>query len=246
MNWINLLNGREMDAMKDNFFFDDDFVFLNRENSNCCSDGCHEHGHCHNECCCQNDPCQNDCDDSCNDWEDGSGCDCDCHCDDMDCGCNDNDCGCDDDCNHECVCEIVCDCSCSHDSCRPGCNDATQDEPSGNCNEDAANSNSDWYEQPASNPRRKCCCESEEDRKRCRQLMKRIMILDFALQEVILYLDMHPCNCKALRYYQRLKKELDRLICMYENNCGPLSGRGNMDSVDWNWNKEAWPWERGY
>ena len=115
--------------MKDNFFFDDDFGFLNRENSNCCSDGCHEHGHCHNECCCQNDPCQNDCDDSCNDWEDGSGCDCDCHCDDMDCGCNDNDCGCDDDCNHECVCEIVCDCSCSHDSCRPGCNDATQDEP---------------------------------------------------------------------------------------------------------------------
>lgn len=75
------------------------------------------------------------------------------------------------------------------------------------------------------------------------ELKKRIQHLDFALQEVTLYLDMHPCDCRALRYYHRIKCELDKCMALYERHCAPISNKGNENQYEWEWAQSPWPWE---
>ena len=74
-------------------------------------------------------------------------------------------------------------------------------------------------------------------------MKKRIQHLDFALQEVTLYLDMHPCDCRALRYYHRIKCELDKCMALYERHCAPISNKGNENQYEWEWAQSPWPWD---
>ena len=165
--------------------------------------------------------------------------DCDNDCDN-DCGCN-NDC----DCNDDCGCESDCNCGCGcNNDC--GCNDGCRNDcdEGDNCNMDAANSDASWYEDTRRPHRPVRPCENEADRRRCRALLKRIQCLSFALWDTILFLDMHPCDECAKRYYCRIKRLLDECICVYERNCGPLSAHSvNCNDYGWRWVHGAWPWE---
>ena len=159
------------------------------------------------------------------------GCDCGCGCDSgcsTGCGCNNN-CGCNNGCNNNCGCNNGCQTSCDNEY---------------NCDVDAADSDSTWYDEVRRPHRPDCGCKpSEEQCRRCRELKKRIQHLDFALQEVTLYLDMHPCDCRALRYYHRIKCELDKCMALYERHCAPISNKGNENQYEWEWAQSPWPWE---
>ena len=65
------------------------------------------------------------------------------------------------------------------------------------------------------------------------QLMEHINQVSFAVDEVKLYLDTHPCDNDALK--------------QYASAYGPLT----VDTADyscaerWNWINEPWPWQEG-
>lgn len=75
-------------------------------------------------------------------------------------------------------------------------------------------------------------------------LLKRLAAEDFALYEVVLYLDAYPTNKKALAFYEQHAKAAQMLRSEYEQKYGPLTVYGNNDTEKWQWTTGPWPWEK--
>lgn len=77
----------------------------------------------------------------------------------------------------------------------------------------------------------------------CCNLNKRLQQIEFALADVILYLDAYP-NCdKALEYYHRLLAERDELLDAINTQCGPMTNFSNVSTQNWQWIDGPWPWQ---
>lgn len=76
------------------------------------------------------------------------------------------------------------------------------------------------------------------------KLLGRVRMYDFALVEVIEYLDGHPDNAAALKYYNEMRTAFDKAAAEYEDAFGPLTAR-EMDTCSghWTWIDDPWPWE---
>ena len=80
-----------------------------------------------------------------------------------------------------------------------------------------------------------------------RQLMNRINQASFAVDEVKLYLDTHPCDTEALAYFREMSRKRNQALKEYAAAYGPLT----VDTADasctdrWNWVNEPWPWQEG-
>lgn len=79
----------------------------------------------------------------------------------------------------------------------------------------------------------------------CEQLMQMIMQASFALDDVVLYLDTHPCDQNALAYYQYVKALRKEAMDTYAAQCGPLMKDQVNEGNYWNWVNDKWPWEGG-
>lgn len=85
------------------------------------------------------------------------------------------------------------------------------------------------------------------NQKPCRQeLLEWINIVSFAVDDVKLFLDTHPCDEKALEYFEKFKKQRTQALSEYAKYYGPLT----VDTVDacdehWTWTKSPWPWQEG-
>ena len=77
----------------------------------------------------------------------------------------------------------------------------------------------------------------------CRDRMKRLQAIDFALQETVLYLDAYPENRQALEYYHQLVAQREELMAAYERDCAPVTMYGNRSGTSWDWVEGPWPWE---
>ena len=77
----------------------------------------------------------------------------------------------------------------------------------------------------------------------CAKLLKQIQTVDFALYEVILYLDAYPEHCEALDLYHKLSDRRRMLASAYEESCGPLTAWNNVSKTSWDWVKTPAPWE---
>lgn len=79
----------------------------------------------------------------------------------------------------------------------------------------------------------------------CSQLLRQIYMTSFAMDDVVLYLDTHPCDHDALCYYHYVTKLRNDAMTAYEAQCGPLM----WDQVNcedyWSWINDSWPWEGG-
>ena len=82
----------------------------------------------------------------------------------------------------------------------------------------------------------------------CRQeLMERINEASFAVDDVKLYLDTHPCDEEAMEYFQKYSQIRNEALKEYATHYGPLT----IDTVNcsaknkWSWIEEPWPWEGG-
>ena len=71
-----------------------------------------------------------------------------------------------------------------------------------------------------------CGCESSETRE---ELMKRLMEYKFAINDMALYLDTHPCDGNALRCHNEFVRKYKEYKEMYEKKYGPLSIETEMD-----------------
>lgn len=76
------------------------------------------------------------------------------------------------------------------------------------------------------------------------KLLGRVRMYDFALVEVIEYLDCHPRNEAALKYYREMRAAFDKASSEYEDAFGSLTAREvDVRSGQWNWIDDPWPWE---
>lgn len=79
-------------------------------------------------------------------------------------------------------------------------------------------------------------------------LQKQIHELDFALHELVLFLDSHPTNRRAMELMREYREKRSKLINEYEQRFGkyivtvedvPMSGR-------WEWLDSPWPWDADF
>ena len=75
-------------------------------------------------------------------------------------------------------------------------------------------------------------------------LLSRIRAEDFALYEVVLYLDAYPTNKKALAFYSEHLQKLKALKAEYVQKYGPLTIYDNSSENSWQWVAGPWPWEK--
>ena len=75
-------------------------------------------------------------------------------------------------------------------------------------------------------------------------LVRRIHAYDFALLEIGLFLDTHPCNTQALEKRRELMAQRDALVAEYERIYGTyvVSDR-DVCGDRWTWIDGPWPWE---
>ena len=77
-------------------------------------------------------------------------------------------------------------------------------------------------------------------------LKKEIMALNFAINDLVLYLDTHPNDSRAINLHSQYVEKYERLKIKYEELYGPLTVNFTSpeNSNKWAWSNEPWPWER--
>ncbi|SHJ35709.1 spore coat protein CotJB [Hespellia stercorisuis] len=78
-------------------------------------------------------------------------------------------------------------------------------------------------------------------------LLMEITALGFAVYDVQLYLDTHPCDVNALAYFHEKNKLYNQAMREYASLYGALTIDTMMSSCSdrWNWINEPWPWQEG-
>lgn len=79
-------------------------------------------------------------------------------------------------------------------------------------------------------------------------LRRKIYELDFAIHELVLFLDTHPTSQKAMDLFEDYKSKRNELISMYENNFGPYvkTACKTPKSDCFKWLEGPWPWENNF
>ena len=100
--------------------------------------------------------------------------------------------------------------------------------------------NTNWNMNDVVNTSDMCNCLDSCDSKRevRAEMLHKIKCLDFAIQELALYLDTHPDDEKALFLHNKYCKEYRELTDKYQKVYGPLTI--NYPCNKWRWLEEPW------
>ncbi len=79
--------------------------------------------------------------------------------------------------------------------------------------------------------------KSEKDRH-----LYKIMALSFAINDLNLYLDLHPDKKDVFALFKKYVEEKEKLCKEYEKIYGPLEITGTM-GAKYNWIDSPWPWD---
>ena len=79
-------------------------------------------------------------------------------------------------------------------------------------------------------------CEREE-------LLYKIMEMDFAINDLNLYLDLHPENQNIYEMFKMYSEKCIEIKYMYAKKYGPLTLDQNY-SNSYEWMKNPWPWDK--
>ena len=74
-------------------------------------------------------------------------------------------------------------------------------------------------------------------------LMQCIYTANFAIDDVKLFLDTHPCDPSALAYYEKMNALRRRAMDDYNARFGPLSATDVNVANGWTWVDNPCPWE---
>lgn len=77
-------------------------------------------------------------------------------------------------------------------------------------------------------------------------LLQEIAEVSFAVVDIHLYLDTHPCDEDALAFYQDAMARRLELMSLYARNFGPLTIDDAAESGEdtWKWSQQPFPWEQ--
>ena len=74
-------------------------------------------------------------------------------------------------------------------------------------------------------------------------LMQQINQASFAMDDIVLYLDTHPEDQEALKYYQYAVGLRREAVNAWQNQYGALMVDSVKNTDRWTWTTEKWPWE---
>ena len=77
------------------------------------------------------------------------------------------------------------------------------------------------------------------------ELKKKIHAVDFAIHELVLFLDTHPCDAQALQSFTEYRDKLMALSEQYVNLFGPLEVSDVSGHNGWTWGMTPMPFEGG-
>ena len=75
------------------------------------------------------------------------------------------------------------------------------------------------------------------------EMLRKVQMLTFVITEVNLFLDTHPDDRAALRFYDKYDHLYKQAVAEYEDRYGPLTVYGSNAENGWNWTETPWPWE---
>lgn len=75
------------------------------------------------------------------------------------------------------------------------------------------------------------------------KLIQFIREVGFAVVDISLYLDTHPCDRAALQYYKKYRDLQKRATEEYAAMYGPLLIADVNSDCYWDWIDEPWPWK---
>ncbi|MCI7812717.1 MAG: spore coat protein CotJB [Robinsoniella sp.] len=77
--------------------------------------------------------------------------------------------------------------------------------------------------------------------------MQYINEVSFAVNDLLLYLDTHPDDEKAMAFYRENAEKRTTALRQYAMLYGPLTVDTALDSASrsWEWVQQPWPWEGG-
>lgn len=80
-----------------------------------------------------------------------------------------------------------------------------------------------------------------------KELLREINEASFAVDDVKLFMDTHPCDEEAMNYFQECSQRRSELMKKYSKMYGPLTvDYADMSCMEqWNWICEPWPWQEG-
>lgn len=88
-----------------------------------------------------------------------------------------------------------------------------------------------------------CSCQNNKSKD---ELLHEIMSLNFAINELVLYLDTHPTDSCAIKMHSEYSEKVIELTKEYQKMYGPLTVNFTSSDGDcWKWSEEPWPWEGG-
>lgn len=70
-----------------------------------------------------------------------------------------------------------------------------------------------------------------------------LQVMGFAINELALYLDTHPNDKEALELYRTYQRMYHKGMMEYSEMCGPLNHGTPVDSKEYTWLNDPWPWE---
>ncbi|WP_455684114.1 spore coat protein CotJB [Thomasclavelia sp.] len=74
------------------------------------------------------------------------------------------------------------------------------------------------------------------------ELLTQIMMLDFAVQDASLFLDTHPCDEEAMKYFNEATTRLKNAKKEYQRQGNVLVNR-EIDAYQNGYLNAPWPWE---
>lgn len=96
------------------------------------------------------------------------------------------------------------------------------------------------HTQEARNAEGSCGCSQMSKE----QLYRRITLTGFALVDVTLYLDTHPDDREAIRYFQENSRLYQEALAEYSEKYGPLTlSHAHHNDEYWDWVNQPWPWQ---
>ncbi|MCI5943594.1 MAG: spore coat protein CotJB [Eubacterium sp.] len=67
--------------------------------------------------------------------------------------------------------------------------------------------------------------------------------VSFAALDASLYLDSHPDDAEALRYFHHYNQARKQALKEYSVRFGPLTLDTVQEGCSWKWATQPWPWE---
>lgn len=133
----------------------------------------------------------------------------------------------------------------------PGCSSGSMNQAPGRpspCQTPRRSGDFDRSQRPSRPNDCNCPCSKPEKPVMSRaQLLNYINEVSFAKDDILLYLDTHPCDCEALEYCRKHVEMRNKALKEYAKHYGPLTIDTTDDaaSESWEWVMQPWPWEGG-